>query len=121
MRMSTMSAPVLALALVLVGCGDRAETPAAEGAAADSSVADKGAAPALEHGKGAGTVTAIDAAKGSVTLDHGAIPELKWPAMEMSFAAKPDQLTGIRVGDKVDFEIDWDGKTGSVTSIRKAQ
>ena len=121
MKMSTMSAPVLALALLLAGCGERAETPAADDAAADSTAGDKGAAASLEHGKGAGTVTAIDAAKGSVTLDHGAIPELKWPAMEMSFAAKPDQLSGIVVGDKVDFAIEWDGKTGSVTSIRKAQ
>ena len=121
MKKSMMSVPALALALVLAGCGERGETPAAEDAAAGSSAADKGAAASLEHGKGAGTVTAIDAVKGSVTLDHGAISELKWPAMEMSFAANPDQLTGLQVGDRVDFELDWDGKTGSVTSIRKAQ
>ena len=116
MKMSPMSAPVLALALALSGCGKPAEDSAADSGA----IADKGAAASLEHGRGAGTVTAIDAAKGSITLDHGAIPELKWPAMEMSFAAKPDQLAGLQVGDKVEFEIDWDGKIGSVTSIRKA-
>ena len=116
MKMSTMSAPVLAFALVLSGCGKPAED-----SAADSGSIAEDAAASLEHGKGAGTVTAIDATKGSVTLDHGAIPDLKWPAMEMSFAAKPDQLTGLQVGDEVDFEIDWDGKTGSVTSIRKAR
>ena len=120
MKNSAMTAPVLALALVLAGCGKQAETPA-EDSAVESGAVAADAVAALEHGKGAGTVTAIDAAKGSVTLDHGAIPDLKWPAMEMSFAAKPDQLTALRVGDKVDFEIDWDGKTGSVTSIRKAQ
>lgn len=122
MKRSTMSASVLALAFVLAGCGERTENTATEGAAADSgAVADKGAAATLERGRGAGTVTAIDAANGSITLDHGAIPDLKWPAMEMSFAAKPEQLAGLQVGDKVDFELDWDGKSGSVTSIRKAQ
>ena len=116
MKMSSMFAPMLALALVPAGCGKPAEDSAAEpGAVAED------AAATLERGKAAGTVTAIDAAKGSVTLDHGAIEELKWPAMEMSFAAKPDQLTALKVGDRVDFEIAWDGKTGSVTSIRKAQ
>lgn len=119
MKTSMMSAPVLALALA--GCGNQPETAADGGAAETVAVAQQGAAASLKHGKGAGTVTAIDAAKGSVTLDHGAIADLNWPAMEMGFAAKPDQLAGLKVGDKVDFEIDWDGKTGSVTSIRKAQ
>jgi len=44
---------------------------------------------------------------------------LGWPAMTMSFAAKPEQLTGFKVGDRVDFEIDWDGKAGTVTKIAK--
>jgi len=116
-----MSASVLALAFVLAGCGERTETTATEGTAAEpGAVADKGAATTPEHGKGAGTVSAIDPAKGAITLDHGAIPELKWPAMEMSFAAKPEQLAGLKVGDKVDFAFDWDGKSGAVTEIRKA-
>lgn len=120
MKRSIMSAPVLAAALVLAGCGERSETAATEGAAGGP-VAGTGAAASLEHGKGAGTVTAIDAAKGSVTLDHGAIADLGWPAMKMSFAAKPDQLAGLQVGNKVDFEFDWDGKSGLMTSIRRAQ
>ena len=33
--------------------------------------------------KGHGTVTAIDKSAGTITLDHGAIPEAKWPAMTM--------------------------------------
>ena len=61
----------------------------------------------LKHGKGMGTVTAIDPAKGTITLDHGEITELSWPAMQMGFSAKPEVLAGIKVGDKVDFEIDW--------------
>lgn len=66
-------------------------------------------------------VTEIDAAKGMVTLDHGDIAELQWPAMKMDFATKPELLAGIKVGDKVNFEIDWDGKAGTVTKIEQAE
>ncbi|MBX9898232.1 MAG: copper-binding protein [Qipengyuania sp.] len=121
MKTSMMSAPVLALALVLAGCGNQADTPADGTAAVTGAGAGQSAPASLKHGKAVGTVTAIDPGKGSVTLDHGAIADLNWPPMEMGFAAKPDQLAGLEVGDKVDFEIDWDGKTGSVTSIRKAR
>lgn len=121
MKKSMISTPVVALALVLAGCGKQIETPR-DGAAAESGAgAEKTAASSVKHGKGIGTVTAIDASKGTVTLDHGAVADLNWPAMKMSFAAKPDQVAGLQVGDKVDFEIDWDGKTGSVTTIRKVQ
>ena len=115
MRKSTMAAPVLAVALLLPGCGKQAAPPV------DSVGAETGAASSLKHGNGAGAVTAIDAGSDSVTLDHGPIADLNWPAMTMSFAAKSGQLAGLRVGDKVEFEIDWDGKTALVTSIRKAR
>ena len=35
----------------------------------------------VQHGKGEGQITSIDAAKGTVTLDHGEIAELQWPPM----------------------------------------
>ena len=73
----------------------------------------------MKHGKGVGTVTEIDADKGMVTLDHGDIAELQWPAMKMGFAIKPELLSGINVGDKVNFEIDWDGKAGTATKVEK--
>ena len=63
----------------------------------------------------------IDAAKGTVTLHHGPMSGIDWPAMEMGFAAKPDQLGAIKVGDKVEFEIDWDGKAGTITRIAKTK
>ena len=114
MKTLMISVPVLALALGLAGCGKQPEP-------SPDTAAKTGTGSSGKRGRGVGTVTAIDAGKGSVTLDHGAIADLNWPAMKMGFAAKPDQLAGLQVGDKVDFEIDWDGKAGSVTSIRKAQ
>ena len=86
----------LALAAALVGCNKQPEAPT-------GNISDSAMPMEMKHGKGAGRVTAIDTAKGKVTLDHGAITELEWPAMEMSFSAKPEVLTGIKVGDKVDL------------------
>ncbi|MFX8180052.1 copper-binding protein, partial [Acinetobacter baumannii] len=54
----------------------------------------------MMHGASTGTITAIDAAKGTVTLDHHEIAALKWPAMTMSFSAKPEQLADLKIGDK---------------------
>src|SRR5437660_5560515 len=36
-----------------------------------------------------GTVTAVNTAKRKVTLDHGSIPEINWPAMKMEFSVAP--------------------------------
>ena len=38
--------------------------------------------------KGSGTVTRVDQAAGRVTISHGPIQSLKWPAMTMAFGVK---------------------------------
>ena len=63
---------------------------------------NKQAAP-VTH-RGTGTVKKIDA--GMVTLSHGPIASLQWPAMTMSFKLKDAALAkGIKAGDAVDFEL----------------
>jgi Cu(I)/Ag(I) efflux system protein CusF len=44
----------------------------------------------------AGVIKAIDP-MGKITLQHGAIPAVSWPAMTMTFAAKPVLLKGLKV------------------------
>jgi Cu/Ag efflux protein CusF len=109
---------------VLAGCGQQ---PANQTAATssgndahDMARMDNMAVPA-EHksAKGSGIVTALDAAAGSITLDHGPIPEANWPAMTMAFKAKPQVLEGVKVGDKVEFDVILDDSAGEVTSVRK--
>ena len=68
-------------------------------------------------GQGTGTVTAIDAKAGQVTLDHSAIPEAGWPAMTMSFGADPAILSAIGVGDKVAFDMTTANGTPKITAI----
>jgi multidrug efflux pump subunit AcrA (membrane-fusion protein) len=72
---------------------DLAPTPAA--AAAD----------AVGH-PATGTLDAIDAAAGTVTISHQPIADLKWPAMTMDFTlANPSLVAGIKPGAAVAFEI----------------
>ncbi len=69
---------------------------------------------------GTGRVEAID--KDEITISHGPIPSLQWPAMTMSFKLSSSGLPqGIKTGDRVDFEIKLvaDGEY-EIVSISKA-
>src|SRR6266852_6134838 len=56
--------------------------------------------------KGVGTVKKLDAAGGKVTIAHGPIPTMKWPAMNMTFTVKDKALLGKFSQDKkVEFEF----------------
>ena len=121
MKKTLTVASSLMLITLLGACKNEAEAPKPPASAA--ALGDMAAMPMaadMKHGSAAGTVTAIDPATGTITLDHGAISSLGWPAMTMGFAIKPDQQAGIKVGDKVNFEIDWDGKAGTITKIVKS-
>lgn len=121
MKKSLIIVSSLALMASLAACKREAEVPKpAENSAASGGMANMPMAAEMKHGMAAGTVTAIDTAKGVITLDHGAMSSLGWSAMTMGFSIKPELLSGIKIGDKVDFEIDWDGKAGTITKIAKS-
>ena len=106
----------VALPLVIAGCGK----PAPQAPGRDNgSMAGMNMSAETKSGHGSGTVTKIDAASGEVTLQHGPVTELGWPAMTMTFSGKRGTMDGLKVGDKVDFTFDWDSKTGRLTSIAK--
>lgn len=120
----------LGLAALTAACGKKAETPvatdtnqAAPAAAATSgdmgNMAMAPSATAPIKAKGHGTVTAIDKTAGTITLDHGPIPEAKWPAMTMAFKAAPAITDAAKVGEKVDFDLTLTGNSGEVTAIHK--
>lgn len=129
-------ATTLGLTALLAACGQKAETneaaltnPTTEAADNMSEMAgnksgdmgnmampvDSGAKMA----KGNGTVTAIDKSAGTITFDHGPIPEANWPAMTMAFKAKPELLDSVKVGDKVGFDLALKDGSGEVTAIQK--
>lgn len=64
------------------------------------------AAPASATHRGEGSVEAVDAARGTVTIAHGPIASLKWPRMTMGFRVKdPALLQSLKPGQKIAFEI----------------
>lgn len=56
--------------------------------------------------RGEGSIEAVDAARGTVTLAHAPIASLKWPAMSMEFRVKDPVLIGtLKPGQKIAFEF----------------
>ena len=69
--------------------------------------------------KGVGTVKKVDAAAGTVTIAHGPIPTMKWPAMSMTFTVKDKALLGKFSQDKkVEFEFVEQGSNYVITSVK---
>ncbi len=68
--------------------------------------------------KASGTVTRVDEAKKKVSIQHGAVPTLGWPAMTMTFTVKdPALLAKLTKDKKVDFEFVQQGKDYVVTKV----
>lgn len=102
MKRTLTTLALVGAAAALAACGPKTETKTAEAPAAPmASAPAMTPAPAADNmagmpmaadakmAKGAGTVTAIDATAGTVTIAHGPIPEANWPAMTMGFKAAP--------------------------------
>ena len=98
-----MKLPILAIVLGLVATSALAQSRDAPGANPADQTA---AAPA---GDGAGVVRAVNAKAGKVTLHHGPIAALGWPAMTMTFKAEPALLKDLKVGQSVKFTVGPDG------------
>lgn len=75
---------------------------------------------AVKTGKGVGVVTALDVKAARVTIKHGPIPAVGWPAMTMTFNASPPALLkGVRVGETVAFDVRVKGMDAEVTAIQR--
>ena len=122
MKNAVLSTAVLTLAVSLSACGQDALPPSDQPTVESTSDAamDEMAMPTeAKKVKASGVVTAIDTAAGTITLDHEAMPEVEWPAMTMTFSAKPQVLEGVKVGDKVGFDASIQGSAAEVTAISK--
>lgn len=82
---------------------------------------DKGATKAAKsriHEADA-VVKAVDAAQGKVTLAHGPVKSLDWPAMTMAFAVKDKALLDkLAVGKKVHVGFQKEGDSYVVSSVK---
>ncbi|MBL4718703.1 MAG: copper-binding protein [Erythrobacter sp.] len=125
--MTLLAAP---LALAACDSGDNTEAmdemPMADGQMADDQMsmddgdmAMMGSDGAMQTASAEGTVTAIDADAGTITVDHGAVPEIEWPAMTMGFEADEQLRQDVAVGDAISFEFTTGEGGNTITSITK--
>ena len=76
---------------------------------------------AAKKASATGTVEAVDATAGKITIAHGPVDALQWPAMTMGFKATPEQVASVQVGQKVEFEFESQGMDGTITQIAPAK
>jgi Cu/Ag efflux protein CusF len=108
---------ILTAALALTACNKAADAPAKPAVTNDMAGMDMSAA--VKTGSGSGKITELDKAGGKVTIDHGPIAAVGWPAMTMGFKADPKLLEGVAVGDQVDFTLSLKGNDGTVTALTR--
>jgi len=81
--------------------------------------------PGMQHGRavtktgqGTGVITAIDQKAGKITIKHGPIPAVGWPAMTMTFQATPPTLLkDAHIGQPVTFGVRTSGAEAQVISL----
>jgi Cu(I)/Ag(I) efflux system protein CusF len=102
---------------------DNTPMPAAEHApmADQAKPATGGMAQSAKTASATGTVEAVDAAAGKITIAHGPVDALGWPAMTMGFKATPEQIASVQAGQKVHFEFQAQGMEATITQIMPAQ
>jgi RND family efflux transporter MFP subunit len=77
----------------------------AKGASPDAAALVPPSRATVGH-KADGTVDSLDAKAGTLSLSHGPVATLKWPAMTMEFkAANAALLAGLKPGQAVTFEF----------------
>ena len=109
-------AGAIALSLTVAACGRSETTPQGGQSAQGPNTATPSAATTYSA---AGNVTAI--AGDRVTISHGPVAGLGWPAMTMTFTApEPAMLQGIGVGDRVAVQFRRNRHDYPLTAIAKA-
>jgi RND family efflux transporter MFP subunit len=84
-----------------------APSPAASAAPSHAAppAAPHASPPAAGH-QAQGTIESMDGKTGTLAINHGPVPSLRWPAMAMEFkVANGSLLQGLQPGIKVDFEF----------------
>jgi Cu(I)/Ag(I) efflux system protein CusF len=102
------ASPLLLALTLLAGCS----APSESSVTADIS-------PGATTAAASGVVEAVDVAGRAITIAHGPVDALKWPAMTMTFQALDADLGSIKPGDHVAFEFRSTGMNGTITTITR--
>jgi Cu(I)/Ag(I) efflux system protein CusF len=122
MKAIVLSFAVLSMSLVttVVSPAESDGTKGMDMKGMDMQGAESGKNAKTKVRKGAGSVTDVDLAGGTVTIVHGPVKTLNWPAMTMGFGVKKkSMLNTIQPGAKVEFSFVQSGKDYVITKIRK--
>ena len=95
-----------------------ADPTATQASAPAASPAATAAAPAATSYMAQGKVESVE--PDSLTISHGAIAELKWPAMTMGFnKPSPKAFPDVKPGDSVHFEFKKKGDDYELVSVHR--
>lgn len=108
-------AGALTLSLPLVACGED-QTAVSDNRQAAQPVASNEATASVYSA--AGQVTAVSGDQ--VTIAHGPVDGIGWPAMTMTFTAPGDLVEGVTPGTKVNFSFHKDDGAYVLSSLSKA-
>jgi membrane fusion protein, copper/silver efflux system len=107
------SVTAAALAVALAACNGGKTSGSANIAASERST------PGAEVYAGISAITSV--AGDQVTIDHGPIEGIGWPAMTMTFRVDdPELVKGVRTGDRVSFSFAQSRAGSTLTSIAKS-
>lgn len=93
---------------------DQAGTASAHGTKAPADGTDAGKPSTA---MATGTVESIDVDAGMITIAHGPVEALDWPAMTMAFKATPAQVSSVQAGQNVTFEFEYQGAQATIIRI----
>ena len=107
-----IAAIALAVLSIVLVPGIRAQTSGMSGM-------DMEKKPQAQAHQASGTVTKVDQAASKVTISHGPVQSLKWPAMTMNFVVKDKALLGkLSSGKTIEFEFVQQGRDYVIVSAK---
>ena len=108
---------LLAAPLALAACDSGQDTAEMEDMpmAEDAMMMDGQDMPMADTGNAMQSASA----QGTITVDHGPVPAIEWPAMTMAFEADEQLRSEVSVGEGIAFEFRTGSEGSVITSITK--
>ncbi|GAB2626761.1 copper-binding protein [Novilysobacter erysipheiresistens] len=104
---------------LLAGCSSPNDQSAGRTEASIAETTQTAVPPSTTVASATGVVESVDAEAKTVTIAHGPVAALEWPAMTMTFQAPNVDLTAVEEGDEVSFDITSSGTDTTITSITR--
>ncbi len=109
---------LVVLSYALAACVVVVPTSFAQSGGTEMSKEKSGGKSEVKVHRATGVVKKVDAAAGKVTIAHGPIPAIKWPAMTMTFSVKDGKaLEKLAPERKVEFQFVQQGTDYVITKI----